>query len=71
MLANGAAPLPVATAMQWLWPDADAAAQRKSFDVALLRLRRMLGDARPGAAGGGRLWLDPHGCGATWPRCTG
>ena len=61
MLANGAAPLPVATAMQWLWPDADAAAQRKSFDVALLRLRRMLGDARLVRLEGGRLWLDPQG----------
>jgi DNA-binding SARP family transcriptional activator len=46
--------------MQWLWPDVDPAAQRKSFDVALLRLRRMLGDARLVRLEGGRLWLDPQ-----------
>lgn len=57
MLAHGG-PLPVATAMQWLWPEADAPAQRKSFDVALLRLRRMLGDSRMVHLEGGRLWLD-------------
>lgn len=58
LLAQGPAPLPVATAMQWLWPDADAAAQRKSFDVALLRLRRMLGPTPFVRLEGGRLWLD-------------
>lgn len=59
LLAHGPKPLPVATAMQWLWPDADAAAQRKSFDVALLRLRRMLGDAARGVRlDAGRLALD-------------
>jgi DNA-binding SARP family transcriptional activator len=60
LLANGTGPLPAGTAMQWLWPDADAAAQRKSFDVALLRLRRMLGDPRLVRLEGGRLWLDAH-----------
>ncbi len=58
MLAHGHDPLPVSLAMQWLWPDADAAAQRKAFDVALLRLRRTLGDARLLHLEGGRLWLD-------------
>lgn len=59
LLAHGAQPLPVATAMGWLWPEADPAAQRKSFDVALLRLRRLLGDLRLVRLEGGRLWLDP------------
>lgn len=58
LLAHGASPLPVATAMAWLWPEADAAAQRKSFDVALLRLRRLLDDPRLVHLEGGRLWLD-------------
>ncbi len=62
LLAQGAGGLPVATAMQWLWPEADAAAQRKSFDVALLRLRRMLGDARLLDLQGGRLHLDARWC---------
>lgn len=59
VLAHGAgAGLPVATAMQWLWPEADSAAARKAFDVALLRLRRQLDDARLLRLEGGRLWLD-------------
>lgn len=67
MLAHGTAPLPVATALDWLWPDADVAAQRKAFDAALLRLRRMLGDDRLLRLEGGRLgftaewvWTDVH-----------
>jgi LuxR family transcriptional regulator, maltose regulon positive regulatory protein len=60
MLAHIAVPLPVATAVQWLWPEADPAAQRKSFDVALLRLRRLLGDARLVRLEGGRLAFDPQ-----------
>lgn len=58
LLAQGPRPLPVATAMDWLWPEADRHAQRKAFDVALLRLRRLLGDARLLHLEGGRLWLD-------------
>jgi DNA-binding SARP family transcriptional activator len=58
MLAHGSRPLPVTTVMRWLWPEADPAAQRKAFDVALLRLRRMLDDARLVRLEGGRLWLD-------------
>jgi LuxR family transcriptional regulator, maltose regulon positive regulatory protein len=57
LLAHGAG-LPAATAMQWLWPEADVSARRKAFDVALLRLRRTLGDARLLHLEGGRLWLD-------------
>lgn len=60
LLAQAGQPLPVATVMDWLWPDADPAAQRKSFDVALLRLRRQLGDLRLVRLEGGRLWLDPQ-----------
>lgn len=62
VLAHNAAPLPVATAMQWLWPDADPAARRKAFDVALLRLRRLLQDPRLLRLEGGRLSLDEQLC---------
>lgn len=62
MLAHGITPLPVATAMDWLWPEADVAAQRKSFDSALLRLRRMLGDAKLLRLEGGKLSLDERWC---------
>lgn len=58
LLAQGGMPLPVATALQALWPEAEPAAQRKAFDVALLRLRRLLGDARLLQLEGGRLQCD-------------
>jgi LuxR family transcriptional regulator, maltose regulon positive regulatory protein len=57
LLAHGPTPLPVATALQWLWPDAEPLAQRKAFDVALLRLRRLLGDERLLRLESGRLSL--------------
>lgn len=57
LLAHGAAPLPVATALQWLWPEGEPAAQRKAFDAALLRLRRLLGDDSLLELEGGRLAL--------------
>jgi len=60
LLAHGGAPLPATTAMAWLWPEADAAARRKAFDVALLRLRRLLDDPRVLRLEGGRLSLAPE-----------
>lgn len=62
LLAHGAAPLPVAAAMQWLWPEAEPAAQRKAFDAALLRLRRLLGEPGLLHLENGRLWLDEQRC---------
>lgn len=44
LLAVSPRPLPVATALSWIWPDAETVDQRKAFDVALLRARRLLGD---------------------------
>ena len=41
-----------------LWPDADDAAARKSFEMATLRLRRLLGDATLLRVGDGRIGLD-------------
>jgi LuxR family maltose regulon positive regulatory protein len=58
LLAHGDTPLPVATILDWLWPDAEPDAQRKAFDVALLRLRRMLGAPHLVRLEGGRLSLD-------------
>ncbi len=60
LLAHGDSPLPVATVLDWLWAEAEPAAQRKAFDVALLRLRRRLGDPRLVHLEGGRLSLDPR-----------
>ncbi len=58
LLAHGGVSLPVAAALDWLWPDADHEQQRKSFDAALLRLRRTLGDDSLLVLDGGQLLLD-------------
>jgi LuxR family maltose regulon positive regulatory protein len=60
LLAHGEGPLPVPTVLDWLWPEADPGAQRKAFDVALLRLRRLLEDPRLVHLEGGKLSLDPR-----------
>jgi len=62
LLAHGAATLPVATALEWLWPDAEYDAQRKAFDAALLRLRRTLGDDSLLVLDAGQLVLDRQRC---------
>lgn len=58
LLAHGGASLPVGTALEWLWPEADHEQQRKAFDAALLRLRRLLGDDSLLVLDGGLLRLD-------------
>ena len=62
LLAHGPGPLPVVTVLDWLWPEQSPSAQRKAFDVALLRLRRLLGDATLVQLEGGKLVLDEHRC---------
>ena len=51
-------PLPVNTALAWLWPETTGADQRKVFDVAVHRLRKLLGDERLLRLEGGKLALD-------------
>ena len=46
------------TVMAALWPDADDAAARKSLEMAVLRLRRLLGDATLLWVNDGRVGLD-------------
>lgn len=62
LLAHGGVALPVATALEWLWPDADHGLQRKAFDAALLRLRRLLGDDSLLVLDGGQLCVDRTRC---------
>jgi LuxR family maltose regulon positive regulatory protein len=62
LLAHGGVSLPVATALEWLWPEADYEQQRKAFDAALLRLRRLLGDDSLLLLDGGLLLLDRTRC---------
>lgn len=45
-------------ATEALWPDADDAAARKSLEMAVLRLRRLLGDATLLRVSDGRVGLD-------------
>ena len=60
LVAHGQGALPVAHVLDWLWPEAEPSAQRKAFDVALLRLRRLLDAPHLLHLEGGRLWLDPR-----------
>lgn len=62
VLAHGGTAVPVTTALDALWPEADHEQQRKAFDAALLRLRRMLGDRALLQLDGTRLVLDPALC---------
>jgi DNA-binding SARP family transcriptional activator len=58
LLAHGGMSLPVVGVLDDLWPDADRDAQRKAFDAALGRLRRLLGDDSLVVLDGSRLRLD-------------
>lgn len=62
LMAHDGSTLPVPKALDWLWPDADRGQQRKSFDAALLRLRRALGDESLLLLEGAHLRLDPGRC---------
>lgn len=57
LLANGGRALSVGRVMECLWPEAEGEARRKSFDAALLRLRRLLEEAPVVNLDGGRLGL--------------
>ena len=58
LLAQDGHALRVSTALEWLWPEGEHDAQRKAFDAALLRLRRLLGDDSLLRLEGGQLLLD-------------
>jgi LuxR family maltose regulon positive regulatory protein len=45
IVTGGGEAVPIAHLTDALWPDEDGDAARKAFDVALVRLRRLLGDA--------------------------
>lgn len=59
LLAQAPLALPVNNAMAWIWPGPDTTDQRKAFDVALLRARRLLGDDQLLRLEGGQLSFDP------------
>ncbi len=54
----GGSPIPVAQILDWLWPDSEADAAQKALDVALHRLRGLLGASDVVRLVDGRLSLD-------------
>ena len=60
LAAFGVDSLPLATIEQHLWPDLDGAAARNACNVALHRLRKLLGDEQALQLSEGRLSLNPQ-----------
>ena len=58
LASNDNRPLPVARVMELLWPDSEADAARKAFDVALTRLRKLLDSNDAFGLDGGMLVTD-------------
>jgi LuxR family transcriptional regulator, maltose regulon positive regulatory protein len=58
LMASDTHALPVNTLLEWLWPEAEHGAQRRAFDAALSRLRKLLGDDSLLVLDGGQLALD-------------
>ncbi len=59
LAAHGQRPLAVARVIDALWPSLDADAPRASLDMAVSRLRRLLGAAGAVCVADGHLRLDP------------
>lgn len=58
LVAQGPAPVAATTIIDALWPDADGAGAKGSFDMALLRLRKLLGRDDLIRLEAGRVGLD-------------
>ena len=58
LVAQGPAPVASATVIDALWPEADGANAKGSFDMALLRLRKLLGRDDAVRLEAGRVGLD-------------
>lgn len=59
LAAHAGGPLRVPLVIDELWPSLDANAPRASFDMAVSRLRRLLGSAAAVRCNGERIALDP------------
>ncbi len=62
LVALGGEDVPVSVLIDALWPEEEGDRARHAFDMALSRLRRLLGNARALTLGVGRLSLDPGVC---------
>lgn len=60
LVAEGGRPLDVALVIDELWPSLEANAPRASMDMAVTRLRRLLGVPTAVQLADGRLTLDPR-----------
>jgi LuxR family transcriptional regulator, maltose regulon positive regulatory protein len=60
LVAQGPAPVAATTIIDALWPEADGASAKGSFDMALLRLRKLLGRDDLVRLEAGRAGLDPE-----------
>lgn len=58
LAANDNRALPVSRAVELLWPDAEPEAGRKSFDAALMRLRKLVDSNDAFLVDGGKLAVD-------------
>jgi ATP/maltotriose-dependent transcriptional regulator MalT/DNA-binding SARP family transcriptional activator len=65
LIAHGPAPVDAALVLDALWPDADGAAARAAFDMAVMRLRKLLGrsdalrlDASHVGFDAAQVWVD-------------
>ena len=61
LVARGPSPVDMASVFDALWPDAEGAEARGAFDMAVLRLRKLLGRDDALRMEGGRIGFDP-GC---------
>ena len=61
IVVHGPAPIDTALVLDALWPDAEGGAARAAFDMAVMRVRKLLGREEVLRLDAGRVGLDP-GC---------
>ena len=66
LIAHGGTSVPAATVVDALWPDAEGDAGKRSFDVTLYRLRKLLGSEEAIKLEGAKLSLNGAMC---WTDC--
>jgi DNA-binding SARP family transcriptional activator len=59
LIARGPAPIDATVALDALWPQAEGPDARGAYDMAILRLRKLLGHEDALRLDGGRIGLDP------------
>lgn len=62
LITHGSKPVPLAAAIDALWPEAEGDSAKKTFDITLHRLRKVLGADAAVALERGRLSIDAQTC---------